>query len=104
MAHSPCLVIGKIEKLPRGIQGEKLSKDMASSRNLVSTIGAQSSYKKGKNQVSGRVSVPCWVATFDAMLHGHTHNSVKVKFGIKVMKLVKSLWLGSHCWSKVRMS
>ena len=31
----------KIEKVPRGIRGEKSSKDMASSRNLVSTIGAQ---------------------------------------------------------------
>ena len=28
----------KIEKVPRGIRGEKSSKDMASSRNLVSTI------------------------------------------------------------------
>ena len=27
----------KIEKVPRGIRGEKSSKDMASSRNLVST-------------------------------------------------------------------
>ena len=36
----------KIEKVPRGIQGEKSSKDMASSRNLVSTIGAQASPKK----------------------------------------------------------
>ena len=31
---------GKIEKVPRGIRGEESSKDMASSRNLVSTIGA----------------------------------------------------------------
>ena len=29
----------KIEKVPRGIQGEKSRKDMASSKNLVSTIG-----------------------------------------------------------------
>ena len=28
----------KIEKVPRGIRGEKSSKDMASSRNLVSTM------------------------------------------------------------------
>ena len=35
------MFISKIEKVPRGIQGEKSSKDMASSRNLVSTIGAQ---------------------------------------------------------------
>ena len=34
----------KIEKVPRGIRGEESSKDMASSRNLVSTIGALASY------------------------------------------------------------
>ena len=38
---------GKIEKVPRGIRGEKSSKDMASSRNLVSTIGALASPKIG---------------------------------------------------------
>ena len=37
----------KIEKVPRGIRGEKSSKDMASSRNLVSTIGALASPKMG---------------------------------------------------------
>ena len=37
----------KIEKVPRGIRGEKSSKDMASSRNLVSTIGASASLKMG---------------------------------------------------------
>ena len=41
------LLNGKIEKVPRGIQGEKSSKDMASSRNLVSTIGTQASPQKG---------------------------------------------------------
>ena len=40
-------IVSKIEKVPRGIQGEKSSRDMASSRNLVSTIGAQASPKKG---------------------------------------------------------
>ena len=40
-------VKGKIEKVPRGIRGEKSSKDMASSRNLVSTIGALASPKIG---------------------------------------------------------
>ena len=39
--------ISKIEKVPRGIRGEKSSKDMASSRNLVSTIGALASPKMG---------------------------------------------------------
>ena len=41
------VVISKIEKVPRGIRGEKSSKDMASSRNLVSTIGALASPKMG---------------------------------------------------------
>ena len=53
---------GKIEKVQRGIQGEKSSKDTASSRNLVSTIGEQASQKGGRNQVSVNVSVPCWHA------------------------------------------
>ena len=38
----------KIEKVPRGIRGEKSSNDMTNSRNLVSTIGAHASPKKGK--------------------------------------------------------
>ena len=37
----------KIEKVPRGNRGEKSSKDMASSRNLVSTIVALASPKMG---------------------------------------------------------
>ena len=37
----------QIEIEQRGIRGEKSSKDIASSRNLVSTIGAQASPKKG---------------------------------------------------------
>ena len=41
------IVKGKIEKVPRGIRGEKSSKDTASSRNLVSTIGALASPKMG---------------------------------------------------------
>ena len=43
----------KIAKAPRGIQDEKSSKDNASSRNLVSTIGAQASPKKGGGTESG---------------------------------------------------
>ena len=35
-----CFLLSKIEKVPRGIRGEKSSKDMASSRDLVSTIEA----------------------------------------------------------------
>ena len=37
----PWNILSKIEKVPRGIRGEKSSKDMVSSRNLVSTTGAQ---------------------------------------------------------------
>ena len=37
----------KIEKVPKGIRGEKSSKDMASSRNSVSTIGALASPNMG---------------------------------------------------------
>ena len=51
-------------KVPRGIQDETSSKDMANSRNLVSEIGAKASPKKGgRNQVSGSVNVPCSHAT-----------------------------------------
>ena len=39
--------LSKIEKVPRGIRGEKSSKDMASSRNLVSSIGTLASPKMG---------------------------------------------------------
>ena len=41
------LRLSKVEKVPRGIQGEKSSKEMTNSRNLVSTIIAQASPKKG---------------------------------------------------------
>ena len=40
-------LLSKIEKVLRGIQDKKSSKDMTSSRNLVSTIGAQARPKKG---------------------------------------------------------
>ena len=40
-------MLSEIEKVPRGIRGEKSSKDMASSRNLVSTIGTLASPKMG---------------------------------------------------------
>ena len=78
--------------MPRGIQGEKSSKDMASSRNLVSTIGAQASPEKGaepgvrkgrRSLLASHTRCKCSMET--------THNSVKVKLGIKVMKLVESL-------------
>ena len=41
------LLLRQIEKVPRGIQGGKSSKDMASSRNLVSIIGAKAKPKRG---------------------------------------------------------
>ena len=61
--------------------------------------------KWGRNQVSGRVSVPCWHATpvanapwkpliigeGQARYQGHEIGG-------------KSDWLGSHCWSRIRMS
>ena len=37
----------QIDKVPRGIQGEKSSKDMTTPKNLDSTIGAQASPQKG---------------------------------------------------------
>ena len=45
--HKLYAVLSNIEKVPRGIRGEKSSKDMASSRNLVSTIGALARPKMG---------------------------------------------------------
>ena len=82
----------KTEKVPWGIQGEKSSKDMASWRNVVSTIGAQASPKqrtepgvrKGKRSL-----LTCHTRCKCSM--EITHNSVKVKLGIKVIKLVESL-------------
>ena len=68
------------------------SKDMASSRNLVSTIGALASPKMGtepgvrkgkRSLLASHTRCKCSMET--------THNSVKVKPGIKVMKLVESL-------------
>ena len=47
VAKNKTQLVSKIEKVPRGIRGEKSSKDMASSRNLVSTIGALASQKMG---------------------------------------------------------
>ena len=79
---------------------------MASSRNLVSTIGAQASPTMvGRNQVSGRVSVPCWHATpvanapWKPLIIGES----QVRYqGHEIGG--KSDWLGSHCWSRIRMS
>ena len=65
---------------------------MASSRNLVSTIGAlqvpnwgtEPGVRKGERSLlASHTRCKCSMET--------THNSVKVKLGIKVMKLVGSL-------------
>ena len=78
-------------------RSEKSNKDMASSRNLVTTIGALASSKMG--------DVLCWHATpvanapwkpliigeGQARYQGHEIGG-------------KSDWLGSHCWSRIRMS
>ena len=77
----------KIEKVPRGIQG----KNMAISRNLVSTVGAQASPKKGNGTrfPGKRFLLACHTRCKCSM--ETTHNSAKVKFGIKVMELVERL-------------
>ena len=79
----------------QGIRGEKSSKDMASSRNLASAIRTQASPKNGgggaergvrkgnRSLLACHTRCKCSIET--------THNSVKVKVGIKVMKLVESL-------------
>ena len=58
----------KIEKVPRGIRGEKSSKDMASSRNLVSTIGALASPKMGDGTSEITLTHPFQ----DNTIHGNT--------------------------------
>ena len=100
-------MISKIEKAPRVIRDEKSSKDMAISRNLVSKIGAQASPEMGETEPDVRKGkrslLACHIRCKCSM--ETTHNSVKVKVGIKVMKCVESLnWSGSHCWPRVRMS
>ena len=59
----------------------------------------------GRNQVSGRVSVPCWHATLVAntpwisLIIGEGHARYQ---GHEIGG--KSDWLGSLCWSRIRMS
>ena len=58
------MLLSKIEKVPRGIRGEKSSKDMASYEEFgLNNWSISKSQNGGRNQVSGRVSVPCWHAT-----------------------------------------
>ena len=56
--------VSKIEKVPRGIQGEKSRESYGKFGKTGFIIWSISkSPKGGRNQVSGRVSVPCWIAT-----------------------------------------
>ena len=79
---------------------------MASSRNLVSTIGAQASPAMGDGtRCPERVSVPCWHATPVA---NAPWKPLKIGEGQARYQCHeiggKSDWLGSHCWSRIRMS
>ena len=57
----PILFKEQIEKEPRDIETEKVEKTMVSfGQNGLNIKTCQS--KKGGNQVSGRVSIPCWHA------------------------------------------
>ena len=62
-------------------------------------------HNEGRNQVSGRVSVPCWHATpvantpWKPLIIGDGQARYK---GHEIGG--KSDWLGSHCWSGIRMS
>ena len=111
-SHLKMVMNSKIEKVPRGIRGEKSSKDMASSSNLVSTIGAQASPLIGRNQVSWRVSVPCWHATpvanapWKPLIIGEGSSSVSRSWNWwKVWLVVKSLLVKDqnvilHSWER----
>ena len=62
--------LSKIEKVPRDIRGEKSSKDMTSSRNLVSTIGAQTSPKMGnETRYLEELALPAGMPHPSQMLH-----------------------------------
>ena len=75
-----------------------MAKRISSYRALETGLNYQTLYKhpppraKGGNQVSGGVSVQCLNVTPIANSSMETiRNSVKVKFGIKVITLVESL-------------
>ena len=83
----------KIEKIQRGIQGEKSSKESAISENLVSTIGASKSPKKGTEPGVWKVNRSLQVCNTHCKYSIETtRNSVKAKLGFKVMKLVESIF------------
>ena len=91
--------LSKIEKIPMGIQGQNSGKDMASSRNLVSTSAAQASPKTGAElgvRKGKRSLIACHNRCKCSM--ETNHNSVKVQLGIKVMKSLESLniWISEY--------
>ena len=67
----------KIEKVPRGIQGEKSSKDIAISRNLVSTFFFNIWQQK---QVPKRVTEPGVKKGKRSMLACHTRCKCSMEF------------------------
>ena len=87
------LLVSKIEKVPRGIRGEKSSKRHGKFEEFgLNNWSISKSQNGGRNQVSGRVSVPCWLATPVAnapwkplIIRWRSSSAVKV------MKLVESL-------------
>ena len=102
-----CLIMiqGKIEKVPRGIRVEKSSKDMASSRNLVSTIGALASPKWGTEPgvyrcIQGRTNYVLYIKLsfcFTAYKHDKTakrwHMEARIwRIGIKISKIKTWKW------------
>ena len=88
----PSAIASKIEKVPRGIQGEKSREGTAIAGKLVSTIGTQASPNRGtepgvwKGKSSLLACHTCCKCSLET-----TRNSVKVKIAIKVMKLMESL-------------
>ena len=88
----------KIEKVLRDIQGEKSSKDMTSSRNLVSTIRAQASPQEGTEP--GVRALPAEIPHPLQMLHGNLIPNSVVKFGIKVfIHITRASWL--RRWTRI---
>ena len=85
---------------PKG-GGCSISDDLSCSlqfkHNQVPEKGTEPGVRKGKRpMLACHTRCKCSMET--------AHNSVKVKLGIKVIKLVESPdRMGSHCWSRVRM-
>ena len=80
----------KIEKVPRAIQGESRVKHGKFEESGLNNWSTSKSQKGGRNQVSGRGSVPCWHCHTRCKCYMETiHNYVKV------MKWVESL-IGSE--------